>query len=78
MVGQAPAGVVKMSERRKPLSQKSAKKLLEEHGWTETKGGKHTVKMDRPGHRPITLPMHRGNDYGRKLTAAILKEAGLS
>jgi predicted RNA binding protein YcfA (HicA-like mRNA interferase family) len=78
MVGQAPAGVVKMSERRKPLSQKSAKKLLEEQGWTETKGGKHTVKMDKPGHRPITLPMHRGNDYGRKLTAAILKEAGLS
>jgi predicted RNA binding protein YcfA (HicA-like mRNA interferase family) len=78
MVDPAPAGIVKMSERRKPLSQKSAKKLLEEQGWTETKGGKHTVKMDKPGHRPITLPMHRGNDYGRKLTAAILKEAGLS
>jgi hypothetical protein len=31
-----------MSGRRKPLSQKSAKELLEEHGWTETKGGKHS------------------------------------
>jgi predicted RNA binding protein YcfA (HicA-like mRNA interferase family) len=66
-----------MPGRRKPLSQKSAKKLLEEHGWTETRGGKHTVKMDKPGHRPITLPMHRSNDYGRKPTAAILKQAGL-
>jgi predicted RNA binding protein YcfA (HicA-like mRNA interferase family) len=67
-----------MSGRRKPLSQRSAKKLLEEHGWTERKGAKHTVKMKKPGHRPITLPMHRGHDYGRSLTAAILKEAGLS
>lgn len=67
-----------MSRRRKPLSQKSAKKLLEEHGWTEAKGGKHVIKMNKPGHRPVTLPMHHGHDYGRSLTARILKEAGLS
>jgi predicted RNA binding protein YcfA (HicA-like mRNA interferase family) len=66
-----------MSARRVPLSQRSAKKLLEDHGWTETRGGKHVVKMDKPGHRPITLPRHRGSDYGRSLTAKILREAGL-
>ena len=60
-----------------PLSQKSARKLLQEHGWTEVRGGKHVVKMEKPGKRPITLPLHRGCDYGRGLTAAIMREAGL-
>jgi predicted RNA binding protein YcfA (HicA-like mRNA interferase family) len=59
------------------LSQRSAKKLLEEHGWTETLGGKHVVKMEKPGHRPITLPHHRGGDYSRSLTEALLRQAGL-
>jgi predicted RNA binding protein YcfA (HicA-like mRNA interferase family) len=35
------------------------------------------VKMEKPGHRPITLPMHHGSDYSRSLTAAILRQAGL-
>jgi predicted RNA binding protein YcfA (HicA-like mRNA interferase family) len=59
------------------LSQRSAKKLLEEHGWTETLGGKHVVKMEKPGRRPITLPHHRGSDYSRSLTEALLRQAGL-
>jgi predicted RNA binding protein YcfA (HicA-like mRNA interferase family) len=59
------------------LNQRSAKQLLEQHGWTETLGGKHVVKMEKPGHRPITLPMHHGSDYSRSLTAAILRQAGL-
>jgi predicted RNA binding protein YcfA (HicA-like mRNA interferase family) len=50
---------------------------LEAHGWAATRGGKHVVKMEKPGHRPITLPKHRGGDYGRSLTSAILREAGL-
>src|SRR5207253_7279432 len=28
------------------------------------------------GSRPITLPAHRGRDYSRGLTAAILRQAG--
>jgi hypothetical protein len=31
--------------RRAPLSQKSARRLLQEHGWTEVRGGMHVVKM---------------------------------
>lgn len=59
------------------LSQKSARRLLEQHGWVQTLGGKHVVKMVKEGHRPITLPMHKGADYGPGLTGAILREAGL-
>lgn len=59
------------------LNQRLAKRLLEENGWTETLGGKHVVKMEKPGHRPITLPHHRGADYSPGLTAAILRQAGL-
>jgi len=35
------------------------------------------VKMERDGHRPITLPAHHGDDYGPGLTSAIMKQAGL-
>lgn len=62
----------------KRLSQKSARLLLEQHGWVETLGGKHVVKMMKEGaDRPITLPMHKGADYAVGLTNAILKQAGL-
>ena len=60
------------------LNQKAARKLLEEHGWTMTRGGKHVVKMTKPGERPITLPMHSGRDYGKGLERAMLRQAGLS
>ena len=60
------------------LNQKRAVSLLAKHGWSEGRGGKHVVKMTKPGHRPITLPHHHGEDYPRGLTAAILKQAGLS
>lgn len=59
------------------LSQRAARVLLEAHGWTRTAGGKHVVKMEKPGCRPITLPQHRGADYGPGLTASILRAAGL-
>lgn len=60
------------------LNQKSARKLLEANGWTKTRGGKHNIKMEKSGKRPITLPMHHGEDYSKSLTSAILKQAGLS
>jgi predicted RNA binding protein YcfA (HicA-like mRNA interferase family) len=59
------------------LNQKRAIRLLEAHAWTRTIGGKHNVKMTKPGHRPITLPMHKGGDYGPALTASILRAAGI-
>jgi predicted RNA binding protein YcfA (HicA-like mRNA interferase family) len=56
------------------LNQKRAKKLAEENGWTEAQGGKHNVKMEKPGYRPVTLPHHRGKDYSKGLAAAIRKQ----
>ncbi len=62
----------------KTLNQRAARKLLEARGWTQTLGGKHVVKMVKPGRRPIVLPHNRGQDYPPGLRAAILREAGLS
>ena len=64
-------------EHRRTHSQKSLQPLLEANGWTATVGGKHQVKMTKPGHRPITLPMHHGRDYPVGLTVAIMRQAGL-
>lgn len=61
----------------KTLNQASARRLLMEHGWVQTLGGKHNVKMEKPGERPITLPLHRGADYGSRLRSDILRQAGL-
>ena len=59
------------------MNQKKAIRLLEKNGWTLDRGGKHVVKMTKPGQRPITLPHHRGQDYAPGLTRAILRQAGL-
>lgn len=61
----------------KVLNQRTAIELLTSVGWTKTRGGKHAVKMERDGSRPITLPHHKRGDYSRKLREAILKAAGL-
>jgi predicted RNA binding protein YcfA (HicA-like mRNA interferase family) len=61
----------------KTLNQRSMKKLLEANGWVATVGGKHVVKMEKPGRRPITLPANKRRDHPPGLRAAILKEAGL-
>jgi len=61
----------------KLLDQRTARRLLESHGWEMTRGGKHIVKMEKAGSRPITLPHHWGQTYGKALTAAILRQAGL-
>ncbi len=70
--GQKPAAIPKT------LDQKSARKLLTADGWRQTHGGKHVVKMTKPGRRPITLPYNHGEDYPPGLRAAILKQAGFS
>jgi predicted RNA binding protein YcfA (HicA-like mRNA interferase family) len=61
----------------KLLNQKKAIKLLKTHGWEQSVGGKHSVKMVKEGSRPITLPMCKGEDYSRSLTSRILDLAGI-
>jgi predicted RNA binding protein YcfA (HicA-like mRNA interferase family) len=51
--------------------------LLEQYGWTRERGGKHQIKMTKPGHRPITLPINKRQDYPVGLSQAILRQAGL-
>lgn len=68
---------VAKKQRQGTLNQKQAIKLLVAAGWTQTKGGKHNVKMTKKGERPITLPHHRGSDYGVRLRSAIMDQAGL-
>jgi predicted RNA binding protein YcfA (HicA-like mRNA interferase family) len=61
----------------KTLNQRSMKKLLEANGWVASAGGKHVIKMEKPGRRPVTLPANKRRDYPPGLRAAILREAGL-
>jgi hypothetical protein len=54
------------------------KRLLEANGWTEELGGKHVVKMTKPGHRPITLPHDKGGGgYPVNLSVKIMRQAEL-
>lgn len=61
----------------KTMTQREAQSLMEEHGWKRTLGGKHVVKMEKEGRRPITLPHCNGGVYSVDLTSRILKQAGL-
>ena len=61
----------------KTMTQSEAQSLLEANGWEMTLGGKHNVKMEKKGRRPITLPHCNGAAYSVNLTHRILKEAGL-
>ena len=61
----------------KTMNQKEAVKLLEANAWLKTKGGKHNIKMEKSGQRPITLRMHRRRQYSEDLTRRILKQAGI-
>ncbi|PRY24016.1 hypothetical protein CLV70_114149 [Pseudosporangium ferrugineum] len=66
---------------KKPLpkttNQAEMQKILEGNGWVRTQGGKHVVKMEKQGQRPITLPSCNGQQYSRDLTSRIFKQAGL-
>lgn len=66
-----------MADIPKTTTQAQMRKLLEANGWRRTKGGKHSVKMEKDGHRPITLPRHRSQNYSKDLTRSILKQAGI-
>ena len=46
-------------------------------GWTHETGGKHQVKMTKPGHRPITLPANKRQAYTKGFESALRRQAGL-
>ena len=46
-----------------PETQKQWIKRLQKAGWKREAGGNHQTKMTKPGHRPITLPEHKGQVY---------------
>ncbi|MGH2844421.1 MAG: type II toxin-antitoxin system HicA family toxin [Thermoleophilaceae bacterium] len=52
-------------------------KRLRSEGWTQERGGKHQVKMTKPGHRPITLPENKRRAYSKGFEAALRRQASL-
>jgi hypothetical protein len=42
---------------------------LGSEGWRQETGGKHQVKMTKPGFRPITLPALRRQAYSKRFEA---------
>jgi predicted RNA binding protein YcfA (HicA-like mRNA interferase family) len=60
-----------------PQTQKEWIKRLQKQGWTKEPGGKHQVKMTKPGHRPITLPEHKRQAYSKGFEAELRRQAGL-
>jgi predicted RNA binding protein YcfA (HicA-like mRNA interferase family) len=60
-----------------PKTQKQWIKLLEAEGWIKERGGKHQVKMTRPGKRPITLPENKRQAYGKGFESALRRQADL-
>lgn len=63
--------------RLKRYTQKLLIKKLKQHGWEQSVGGKHQVKMIREGHRPVTIPEFKGETLPVGLSQAILKQAGI-
>ena len=73
--GSLRVGGPKGGEVPKVFSQAIARKWLISLGWAEERGGKHVIKMTKAGCRPITLPIHKGGDYGKGLRAAIIQQS---
>ncbi len=57
-----------------PQTQKHWIKRLEAEGWSTERGGKHQVKMTRPGCRPITLPDNHRRAYSKGFEAQLRRE----
>jgi len=60
-----------------PQTQKEWIRILQDSGWTRDRGGKHQVKMTKPGERPITLPENKRRAYSKGFEAALRRQAGL-
>jgi hypothetical protein len=57
-----------------PRTQKEWIKRLRVEGWSRETGGKHQVKMTKPGFRPITLPDNRRRAYSKRFEAQLERE----
>jgi hypothetical protein len=57
-----------------PRTQKQWIKRLLAEGWSESRGGRHQVKMTKPGRRPITLPENRRRAYSKGFEAQLERE----
>jgi hypothetical protein len=57
-----------------PKTQKEWIKRLQREGWSKERGGKHQVKMTKPGSRPITLPENHRSAYSKRLEAQLERE----
>lgn len=60
-----------------PATQREWIKRLQLEGWTKERGGKHQVKMTKPGMRPITLPENKREVYSKGFKAQLRRQAGL-
>ena len=62
----------------KVVSGKYLARVAESHGW-ELRGvkGSHHGYV-KPGHRPVTIPVHRNEDLGVGLLKKLLKQLGLT
>jgi hypothetical protein len=60
-----------------PETQKQWIKRLTKAGWELERGGKHQVKMTKPGCRPITLPENKRQAYSKGFEAELRKQAAL-
>lgn len=60
-----------------PATQKEWIKRLQRKGWTRERGGKHQVKMTKPGHRPVTLPENKRRAYSKGFEAELRRQASL-
>jgi predicted RNA binding protein YcfA (HicA-like mRNA interferase family) len=60
-----------------PLSGKQLIRLFEENGWTLDRiQGSHHI-MEKPGFRPVPIPVHGNRDLQPHFIKLILKQAGL-
>jgi hypothetical protein len=61
-----------------PLNYRLAVRLLVDQGYSIGKPARHGTKMVKAQEPPIILPRHGSRDYGKRLTGAIIKQAGLN
>lgn len=59
------------------MTQKQWIKVFTAAGWSQETGGRHQVKMTKPGQRPITLPENKRQVYSKGFEAALRRQAGL-
>ncbi|MEJ7798369.1 MAG: type II toxin-antitoxin system HicA family toxin [Solirubrobacteraceae bacterium] len=60
-----------------PQTQKEWIRVLQDSGWTRDRGGKHQVKMTKPGERPDHAAREQAPRLQQGFEAALRRQAGL-